>query len=296
MYEVRTRRERRETLMHRYGARLGQIVDRHLAEAALKAAKDDAERAAMTMRMAMDKAVAADRAKSEFLANMSHELRTPLNAIIGFSELIKKEMTTRGCSTKHIEYTDDINNSGLHLLGVVNNVLDMAKIEFGRATLNEENLDIDDIIRSNISMIGKGARDHGLAIEYETPATLPRIFGDPLKIKQILINLLSNAVKFTPAGGTVAISVLPGPDGGASLVVADTGIGIKPEDMSKAMMPFSQVENSLNRRYQGTGLGLPLAKAFIEMHGGQLSIQSKPGVGTTVKVSLPADRVQWSSP
>jgi signal transduction histidine kinase len=223
-------------------------------------------------------------------------LRTPLNAIIGFSELIKKEMTTRGCSTKHIEYTDDINNSGLHLLGVVNNVLDMAKIEFGRATLNEENLDIDDIIRSNISMVGKGARDHGLAIEYEPPAKLPRIFGDPLKIKQILINLLSNAVKFTPAGGTISVSIRPGPDGGASLVVADTGIGIKPEDMSKALMPFSQVENSLNRRYQGTGLGLPLAKAFVEMHGGQLSIQSKPGVGTTVKVSLPADRVQWSSP
>ncbi|MGH6933085.1 MAG: sensor histidine kinase [Dongiaceae bacterium] len=294
MYEVRTRRERRDTLLHRYGARLGQIVNRQVAEAALKVAKEDAEQAAQVMQMAMEKAVAADRAKSEFLANMSHELRTPLNAIIGFSELIKKEMNARGWSQKHVAYTDDINSSGLHLLSVVNNVLDMAKIEFGKAILNEEVVDINDVIRSNISMVGKGAREHGLEIEYQPPKSLPQIRGDPLKIKQALINLMSNAIKFTEAGGSVTISITRETNGGAGLVVADTGIGIKPEDMAKALAPFSQVENSLNRRFQGTGLGLPLTKAFVEMHGGQLTIQSKPSSGTTVKVTFPPNRVQWS--
>jgi signal transduction histidine kinase len=294
MHELRSKRERRDTLLSRYGARLGQVVDRHLAEAALKAAKEDAEQSALAMQMAMQKAVAADRAKSEFLANMSHELRTPLNAIIGFSELIKKEMQDRGCSTKHIEYTDDINSSGLHLLSVVNNVLDMAKIEFGKATLNEETVELDEIIRANIAMIGKGAREHGLKIEYAPPANLPEVRGDPLKIKQALINLMSNAIKFTPAGGTVTVSIEKEKNGAVSLIVTDTGIGIKPEDMAKAMAPFSQVENALNRRYQGTGLGLPLTKAFVELHDGQLTIESKPGVGTKVKAIFPADRVRWS--
>ncbi len=277
--------------MHDYGSRLGQVLDRNRAEMALLAAKQDAERSAETARIAMLYAESANNAKSAFLANMSHELRTPLNSIIGFSEMIMNDLRESGQNdSKHLEYTEDISSSGKHLLEVINDILDLAKIEAGQLDLREEVVDFEPAIRYCLKLIDGVARSNGLELRYQVPNDLPAVWGDELKLKQVLINLLSNAVKFTPAGGTVSLNTMLAADGGIAVKVSDTGIGIAPEDVSTAMVPFQQVDGAASRSYEGTGLGLPLSKALVELHDGRLELESKVGVGTMVTVWLPPER------
>ena len=276
-----------------YGTRLGHVLDRNRAEMALLAAKQDAERSAETARVAMLHAESANHAKSAFLANMSHELRTPLNAIIGFSEMIMTDLRESGQNdSKHLEYTEDISSSGKHLLEVINDILDLAKIEAGQLDLREEVVDFEPAIRYCLKLIDGVARANGLELRYQVPDDLPAVWGDEMKLKQVLINLLSNAVKFTPAGGTVSLNAMLAADGGIAIKVADTGIGIAPEDMSAAMVPFQQVDGAASRSYEGTGLGLPLSKALVELHDGRLELESELGVGTTVTVWLPPERIR----
>jgi signal transduction histidine kinase len=238
--------------------------------------------------MARDEAEAANRAKSEFLAAMSHELRTPLNAIIGFSEVIKNETFGPLGNSKYSDYSKDINASGQHLLDLINDILDLSKVEYGAAELNLENIDIPELVRSIIALVQQRADTTGVDVVPETPNDLPALQADKRKLKQILVNLLSNAIKFTKAGGRVTLKVWCEADSGHVFQIIDTGIGMAPDDIPKAMSRFGQIDGSLNRRYEGTGLGLPLAKALAELHGASLDLQSQVGVGTTVTVRFPA--------
>ena len=240
---------------------------------------------------AKEQAELANRAKSEFLANMSHELRTPLNAIIGFSEMIRGEMFGPVGSPKYLEYARDINASGNHLLQVISDILDLSKIEAGQLELCEEEIDVARVVGSCLKIVKGRAEEGGLTLETQIPPECPALCADELKIKQILINLLSNAIKFTPTGGTVTLRIWFHGDEGYGFQVADTGIGIAPEDIPKALITFRQIDSSLTRKNEGTGLGLPLTKALAELHGGSLDIQSEVGAGTTVTIRLPAERI-----
>ena len=237
------------------------------------------------------RAKAADRAKSEFLAAMSHELRTPLNAIIGFSEIIKEEVLGPVGSVKYREYSSDIHESGQHLLSLINDILDLSKIESGTDELQEDMIEIPEIVRSALMLVGERAEQGGIKLELDLPDQLPALRADERKLKQILVNLLSNAIKFTDAGGAVTLRAWCRMDSGYVFQIADTGIGIAPEDIPKALSHFGQVDGDLNRQYEGTGLGLPLTKALVEQHGGVLDLQSEVGVGTTVTVRFPAERI-----
>lgn len=236
---------------------------------------------------------AANRSKSEFLANISHELRTPLNAIIGFSELMLSTIDNgRNFDIeKFREYTNDIRDSGRHLLCIINDVLDVAKIEAGKVALHEEFLDPGTVIATCIRLIQSKADDGNLMIRVETSPNMPRLRADERKIKQILTNLLSNAVKFTPAHGKITVTARIEFDGHLSISVADTGVGIAPEYMELVLSPFAQADSGLDRRFEGTGLGLPLSKAMTELHGGTLELRSSLGIGTTVTVHFPAERL-----
>ena len=253
------------------------ITERMEANEALIAAKEQAE--------------FASRSKSDFLANISHELRTPLNAIIGFSDLMKVEIFGPVGSPKYLEYARDINASGVHLLELINDILDLSKIEAGKAELHAENVDVMRVLRICLILIKERARIGGVEIEYDAAPDLPALHADERKLKQIMINLLSNAVKFTPAGGKVTVSIRAHSEDGYVFQVADTGIGISPDDIPKAMAQFSQIDSELDRKYEGTGLGLPLSKALVELHGGTLELKSEVAVGTTVTVRFPADRI-----
>ncbi len=236
----------------------------------------------------------ANRSKSEFLASMSHELRTPLNAVIGFSEIIKDETFGPVGNVKYRDYAKDINDSGQHLLSLINDILDLSKIESGTDELHDDNIEIPGIIRSALKLVGQRAQQRGIKLELELADQLPALRADERKLKQILVNLLSNAVKFTDAGGTVTLRAWCRMDSGYVFQIVDTGIGIAPEDIPKALSRFVQVDGDLNREYEGTGLGLPLTAALIELHGGSLDLQSKVGVGTTVTVRFPANRIVGS--
>ena len=249
------------------------------------------EESAQNLVQARDQADAANRAKSEFLASMSHELRTPLNAIIGFSQIIKDETFGPVGSFQYREYLQDIHASGQHLLGLINDILDLSKIESGTDKLDEDKIEILEIIRSALKLVGHRASKGGIEIELELADQLPALRADERKLKQILVNLLTNAIKFTDAGGEVTLRAWCRPDGGHVFQIVDTGIGIAPEDIPKALSRFGQVASDLNRKYEGTGLGLPLTKALVELHGGLLDLQSEPGVGTTVTVRFPAERI-----
>ncbi len=240
---------------------------------------------------AKEHAELANRAKSEFLANMSHELRTPLNAVIGFSDMICSETFGPVGSPKYLEYVKDINGAGVHLLELINDILDLSKIEAGKVELYEEYVDASHVIRSCLTLVKERAADAGVLLEHDIASSLPALRADKRKLKQILLNLLSNAVKFTLAGGKVTIRSWFRTDDGYVFQVADTGIGIALEDIPKALAPFRQIDGDLNRKYEGTGLGLPLTKALTELHGGSLDLQSEVGVGTTVTVRFPAERI-----
>ena len=251
--------------------------------------RKEVERAVLRGR---EEAEVANRAKSEFLANMSHELRTPLNAIIGFAEIIMDEVLGPVGNEKYRDYAKDINDSGQHLLEIINDILDLSKIETGQVALREEEIDVPEVVHGCLKLIGERAKSAGvdLIADFDTE-TYPVLLADRRMLKQILVNLLSNAVKFTPPGGRVTVSAHCDPAAGYTLTIADTGIGIAPDDIPKALARFAQVDARLDRRFEGTGLGLPLSKALVELHGGSLELESEVCVGTTVTIRFPAARV-----
>ncbi len=241
---------------------------------------------------AVEKAEAANQAKSRFLAHMSHELRTPLHAIIGFSELIQDQVPRVGAPAAIAEYATDILTSGRHLLELINAILDISKVESGTEQLVEAHLRVADEIRTSLIAVAGRARDRHIKIELRVPEALPLLRADSTKLRQVLINLMSNAVKFTEPGGSVTVSAVVANDGGMHIAIRDTGIGMTPAETAIALQPFGQVDNSLARAHEGTGLGLPLALRLMELHGGQLRIESIKGTGTTVTVWLPPERVR----
>jgi signal transduction histidine kinase len=245
----------------------------------------------LELKRARDAADAANRTKSQFLANMSHELRTPLNAIIGFSEIISKDLLAVGSPTVYREYAQDINSSGENLLQIINDILDMSKIDAGRLELREDEFDIAPAVAHCVRMIGGRAHETGVLILNELPPDLPRLHADPVRFKQILLNLMSNAVKFTQRPGSVRICAERHANGTLSILVSDTGIGMSEDEVAIALQPFRQIDSDLARKHDGTGLGLPLTKALVELHGGTLAIRSEKGRGTDVTVTLPASRV-----
>jgi signal transduction histidine kinase len=238
---------------------------------------------------AIDAAETANRTKTEFLANMSHELRTPLNAIIGFSDLIRAR-TYGPISDKYLEYIVHIGESGTHLLSIINDILDYSKAEVKHLALTEEEIDVSSVVNLAAGLVEEMARraqiDYRVAIE----GNLPIFRGDAAKLRQILINLLGNAVKFTPAGGSITLDVERNADGGLDFLVRDTGIGIAADKIAVALAPFGQVDNTLARAYGGTGLGLPLTTALVELHGGTLTLASEVGKGTDARASFPPER------
>ncbi|HEX7761902.1 MAG TPA: ATP-binding protein, partial [Caulobacteraceae bacterium] len=235
------------------------------------------------------RAEGANKAKSEFLANMSHELRTPLNAINGFSEIMVGEMFGPLGDRRYKEYVKDIHKSGEHLLALINDILDMSKIEAGKMNLRFEPVSIDSLVEDSVRLVRNRAENAGLYIDIALPP-LPEIDADYRAIKQVLLNLLSNALKFTPKGGkiTVRADILADAFGQCVRVsVSDTGIGISKEDLRRLARPFEQVESQHAKTQQGTGLGLALSKSLVEMHGGVMELDSRPGHGTTASFVLP---------
>jgi signal transduction histidine kinase len=228
---------------------------------------------------------AANRHKSEFLANMSHELRTPLNAIIGFSEVLLEHMFGE-LNEKQDEYVDDVLSSGRHLLSLINDILDLSKVEAGRMELELAQFDLPLAVENTITLMRERASRHGISLHREVDKRLGDFVGDERKIKQILLNLLSNAVKFTPEGGRVEVKAVM-VDGSVEISVSDTGIGIAPEDQEKIFEEFRQVGADYAQKREGTGLGLTLTKKFVEMHGGKIWVESEQGKGSTFKFTLP---------
>jgi len=261
---------------HLIGRAIRYAVERKRVESQLVEAKNSAE--------------SASRAKSEFLANMSHELRTPLNAIIGFSEILKQEPLGPLGHASYREYVRDVHESGVHLLKIINDILDLSKIEVGKLSLNEMPIDLRDAVESCIRIVRERAATAGLDLTADLSAQLPILNADERMVKQVLLNLLSNAIKFTPAGGTVRVSAGINADCGMFIRIADSGIGIAPADIEMALQPFVQIDSTLQRKYQGTGLGLPLARSMVEMHGGRFIIESTVGAGTTITVHFPPER------
>jgi len=232
-------------------------------------------------------AEAENRDKSQFLANISHELRTPLNAIIGFSEIIKVDAES-GLKPQYAEYVGDIHGSGVHLLSLINDILDFSKAEAGKLEMNIAELDVVKLVKNSMRFVMPNAEEGHVTLVEDLPAEHFILESDAKKLKQVLLNLLSNSVKFTEAGGQVKVSTWHTElDDAVYIKVQDTGIGIAPKDISRVMTPFGQVDSTLARKYEGTGLGLPLAKKFVEILGGRFTIESVEGQGTTVTIMLP---------
>jgi signal transduction histidine kinase/HAMP domain-containing protein len=238
-----------------------------------------------SLKRATRAAEAANASKSRFLANMSHELRTPLNAIIGFSDIIAGELFGPVNNARYLDYSQDILRSGRHLLAVINSVLDLSKSESGKMQLDARPLDMAEVLSDCVAMMREQCGAAGLTFTAAPMPSLP-LTGDAAKLRQIFLNLLSNAVKFTEKGGTVSLSAAA-TDSAVSVTVGDTGIGMSAEDIEIAFQPFGQVDNRLERKYEGTGLGLPLTKALVDLHGGTIAIDSARGAGTRITVTLP---------
>lgn len=272
---------------------IGDVTERHAYQRALKEANELLEQRVKDrtreLELARRQAEEANRCKSEFLANMSHELRTPLNAIIGFSDVIRSEVFGPINNSHYSGYVVSIWESGYHLLNIINDILDLAKVEAGKFELALESCDIALLITAAIRLVSERASHGDVGLVVDLAPDMERVELDPLRMKQVLLNLLSNAVKFTPAGGKITVSAMR-QDNELLVTVADTGIGMDAASLDKVMQPFVQVDSSLTRSHSGTGLGLPLAKCFVELHGGRMILASAPDEGTTVTIWLPAGR------
>jgi two-component system cell cycle sensor histidine kinase PleC len=230
----------------------------------------------------------ASKVKSEFIANMSHELRTPLNTVIGFAKLLGEHRKRALADAEVVEYADLIRDAATHLLAVINDILDMSKMQSGKYTLDAREIDLDEILQVALASFRPTAVDVGVTLQSQFDPHLPMVKGDPAKLRQVFGNLISNALKFTPPGGTVTIEARTGAGGGASVHVRDTGLGMSSEEIAVALTPFGQVDASRSRWRDGTGLGLPIARALVQLHGGRLEIRSAKTLGTEVTVMLPA--------
>jgi signal transduction histidine kinase len=281
----------------------GSVVDQRLAERAereaerlrihiakLEVTQAKLEATTADLEAALEKAAMASQAKSQFLAAMSHELRTPLNAVIGFAEVLAQEMFGPLGSQRYRDYADTIQSSGRHLLGLINDVLDFSKLDAGALELEEGAVDLNAVARESVRMLATQAGEARVRLQEQLHPSLPLMQADARRIRQIVLNLLANAVKFTPPEGEVRILTFSC-EAGIALAVCDTGIGIAPADIPKALERFGQIDNRLARKYDGTGLGLPLSKRLAELHGGTLQLESEVGHGTTVTVTFPSHRL-----
>ena len=276
---IKEKEAERQRATERLRATIGELEDR----------EEKLSHLARKYEIAMTRAEAANQAKSEFLANMSHELRTPLNAINGFSEIMAGEMFGPLGDARYKGYAADILRSGQHLLSLINDILDMAKIEAGKLTLHYEAVSLKEIVDDAARLMRGRVEEAGLKLLVDAP-DLPTIEADHRGLKQVVLNLLSNAVKFTPEGGDIVVALSREDDDRVRVAVTDTGIGIAAEDLSRLARPFEQVEGQHSKTTQGTGLGLALTKSLIELHGGTLTLESEPGRGTTVSFDLPIRR------
>jgi len=258
----------------------------------LRASRTSLDEMSRRLTISVEQAEAANRAKSAFLANMSHELRTPLNAIMGFSEVMKDQHLGPMQNQRYLGYAGDIHASGRYLLGIINDILDLSKIEAGKMTVeNAEEFPLCQALEGSLAICAALGDKFGVTIESRLPPETVRILAVERMVRQIMINLVGNAIKFTPSGGKVQVSSGPMLDGGYAITVQDSGIGMSEPDIIKALTPFGQVENKMTATHNGTGLGLPLAKAMLELHDGRLEIRSHPGAGTRIVLVFPASRI-----
>ncbi len=265
----------------RFVGAIVDVTDRMNAERELRANAD-------VLAGALARAESANRTKSEFLAAMSHELRTPLNAIIGFSDIIRHEMFGPVGNPRYFDYIRNIHGSGSHLLGLINDILDLSRLDAGEFELRIEAVDMRQAAAECLETVAVQAAKGRIALASDVAPVVLR--ADRRRLRQMLLNLLSNAVKFTPEGGSVMLTAALRADGFA-MAVRDTGIGIAPEDIPKALERFGQIDSSLGRKYEGTGLGLPLTKQMAELHGASLTLDSAPGAGTTASIVFPPSAV-----
>jgi signal transduction histidine kinase len=264
------------------------VLDRCFEKARLQ----EENRAAYdALRVAKESAEKANRAKSEFLANISHELRTPLNAIIGFSEVMMQGILGPVENDSYVGYLKDIHDSGIDLLNIINDILDLSKAEAGKLELSEQAVDAAAVLDAVCRLMTGKINSAGLTVVTRIAPNLSLLLCDRLKLKQVLLNLLSNAVKFTPRGGRIEIEATADPERGLAIAIRDSGIGIAQHDLARIMQPFEQVESSLNRSHNGTGLGLSLTAAMMGLHGGGLEIESEINRGTTVIIRFPRARL-----
>ncbi len=262
------------SLMAEYSSLLADSVLRHKAWLAEHTAQIETE--------------LASKVKSDFIANMSHELRTPLNTVIGFAKLLGEHRRRPLKDAEVVEYADLIRDAATHLLAVLNDILDISKMQSGKYTLDAREVEIEEILQVAVASFAPAAAEVGVALESHFDADLPPVKGDPAKLRQVFGNLIGNAIKFTPRGGTATVEAFTGAGGGASVRVRDTGLGMSAEEITVALTPFGQVDGGRARWREGAGLGLPIARALVQLHGGRLEIRSTKSLGTEVTVTLPS--------
>ncbi len=275
-FEVRTR------------AKYDELTGEFLQEISVGREITERKEQELKLRTALERAEAANKAKSMFLATMSHELRTPLNAILGFSEIMKEERFGSVGNARYRDYAGSIHSSGVHLLSLINDILDISKLESGHLELNMEPVELNSVITDCLQLIAPQAEKSGIHVDSKLDAVACVLQVDRKRLRQMLLNLLSNALKFTPDGGRVSVSTLRSSKS-VTISVTDTGIGMEVHAIPKALEYFGQIDNSLNRKYDGSGLGLPLTKRLAELHGAKLTIESELGIGTTVRIVLATD-------
>jgi signal transduction histidine kinase len=277
---------------------VGSLADEQLAERNGREAErlrmhiDELEKTKAELMNAVTAAASASRAKSQFLANMGHELRTPLNAVIGFSDILKNQLFGPIANERYVSCAADIHNSGIHLLGIINDILDLSRIDSTDGLqLNEELVDLQSTIAKCIADFEEKAKHGRVDVQFRSEDILPLLRADSRRVRQIVAHLLGNAIKFTRPGGRVDVVLSTGAEG-LSVTFSDNGVGIERKDLDRILQPFVQGESGFARKHEGAGLGLPLAKGLVEMHGGALMIESEPGVGTTARVVMPTSRLQ----